>query len=144
MRVLMDTNVLVSTAIKPLGKPAQIFQRAATRFELLCSEYILEELAEVLVRPHLQKKYKDLLAPERRERFIALVRFLAVMVDAQTRLDMVSDEDDNKILAGAVDGRADFLVSGDPHLLKLRQYGGCKIVSPAQFLAILQAEEQTE
>jgi predicted nucleic acid-binding protein len=45
MRVLLDTNVLVSTAIKPEGKPAQILQRAATSFELVCSEYILDELA---------------------------------------------------------------------------------------------------
>ena len=45
MRVLLNTNVLVSTAIKPEGKPAQILQRAATSFELVCSEYILDELA---------------------------------------------------------------------------------------------------
>jgi putative PIN family toxin of toxin-antitoxin system len=144
MRVLLDTNVLVSTAIKPEGKPAQIFQRAATRFELVCSEYILEELADVMARPHIQKKYKALVAPERREQFIALVRFLAVMVEVQTTLDLVSDEADNQVLAGAVDGRTDFLVTGDPHLLALQQYEGCKIVSPDQFLAVLQKEEQTD
>jgi uncharacterized protein len=142
MRVLLDTNVLVSTAIKPEGKPAQIFQRAATSFELVCSEYILDELADVLVRAHIQKKYKDLVAPERREQFIARVRSLAVMVEVQTNLEVVSDKDDNRVLAGAVDGRTDFLVSGDPHLLALQHYEGCKIVSPDQFLEILQKETE--
>ncbi len=144
MRVLLDTNVLVSTVIKPEGKPAQIFQRAATGFELVCSEYILKELADVLIRPHIQKKYKNLVAPERRGQFITLVRSLAAMVEVQTTLDVVSDEDDNQVLAGAVDGRAEFLVTGDPHLLVLQQYRGCKIVNPAQFLAVLQKEEQTD
>jgi putative PIN family toxin of toxin-antitoxin system len=144
MRALLDTNVLVSTAIKPEGKPARIFQRAGDRFELVCSEYILAELADVLARPHIQKHYKDLVAPERREQFLTLVRSLAVMVVIQTRLDVVSDEADNQVLASAVDGQADFLVSGDPHLLSLLRYAGCKIVSPDQFLVILQKEEQTD
>jgi len=144
VRVLLDTNVLVSTAIKPDGKPAQIFARATIRFELICSEYILEELADVLVRPRIQKKYKDLVAPERREQFIALVRSLAVMVETQTLLDVVSDKADNPVLAGAVDGHADYLVSGDPHLLALQSYQGCQIVNPDHFLAVLHKEEQTD
>src|SRR6266542_3412319 len=108
MRVLLDTNVLVSTAIKPQGKPGQIFQRAVTSYELICSEYILEELADVLVRPHIQKKYQALVASDRREQFIGLVRSLAIIVEMQTALDVVSEAEDNQVLAGAVDGRADF------------------------------------
>ena len=75
---------------------------------------------------------------------IALVLFLALMVEVHTNLDVVSDADDNRVLAGAVDGRSDFLVTGDPHLLALQQYEGCKIVSPDKFLAVLQKEEQTD
>jgi len=77
------------------------------------NESIWEDLADVLARPRLQKKYTDLVAPERRERFIALVRALAVMVETQTRLDVVSDKADNQVLAGAVDG-ATFLSAGWP------------------------------
>jgi integrase len=57
MLVLLDTNVLVSTAIKPAGKPAQIFQPAGIRYELVCTEHVLDELADELGRPHLQKNY---------------------------------------------------------------------------------------
>jgi len=141
MRVLLDTNVLVSTAIKPAGKPAQIFQQADIRYALVCTEHVLDELADVLGRPHLQKNYSDLVAAGRREQFIAVVRSLADMVEPQTTLAAVSDPDDNHILAGAVEGRADFLVTGDPHLLKLRAYDRCKIVSPDQFLSVLRENQ---
>jgi putative PIN family toxin of toxin-antitoxin system len=143
MRVLLDTNVLVSTAIMPQGKPGQIFQRAASRFDLICSEYILEELADVLARPRIQKKYQSLVTSDRRAQFIALVRSLAIIVEVQVTLDVVSDADDNAVVAGAVDGRADFLVTGDPHLLALRQYEQCRIVNPDQFLAILREQERS-
>ncbi len=56
MRAVLDTNVLVSIAIMPAGKPGQIFQQAAVAFDLLCSEYILAELTDVLGRPHIQKR----------------------------------------------------------------------------------------
>ncbi len=141
MRVLLDTNVLVSTAIKPAGKPAQIFRRAGIHYELLCSEFILEELDDVLARAHIQNKFKDLVTPERREQFMALVRSLAETVELHTTLDVVSDADDNQVLAGAVDGHADFLVTGDPHLLALSQMRECKIVTPDQFLRVLEALE---
>ena len=141
MRTLLDTNVLVSTAIKPAGKPAQIFRQAAVRFELVCCESVLEELADVLGRAHIQKRYKDLVTPERREQFIAVVRSLAVIVEVHSTLDVVSDEDDNHVLACGVDGHADYLVSGDPHLTKLGEFEGIKIVTPDQFLEILQKEE---
>ena len=86
----------------------------------------------------------DLVAPQRREHFIALIRSLAEMVEAQTTLDLVSDAEDNPVLAVAVDSHADFLVTGDPHLLAVQDYEGCKIVSPAHFLAMLLEEEQTD
>jgi putative PIN family toxin of toxin-antitoxin system len=141
MRALLDANVLVSTALKPEAKPGQIFQRASTSFELICSEYILEELADVLARAHLQKKYKDLVAPERREQFAALVRSLATLSEVKTNLDVVSDAADNQVLAAAIDGRADFLVTGDPHLLSINPYAGCRIVTPDLFLGVLNQEK---
>ena len=144
MRALLDTNVLVSTAIKPAGKPALIFQLAGVRFDLLTCERVLAELAEVLGRPHIQRKYKNLVTAQRREQFLAVVQSLATLVEARTKLSVASDPADNEVLAGAVDGQADFLVTGDPHLLVVKQYAGCKIVTPDQFLAVLQAQEQAD
>jgi putative PIN family toxin of toxin-antitoxin system len=140
IRALLDTNVLVSAAIKPEGKPAQILRQAAAQFELLCTEYVLAELAEVLTRPHLQQKFKDLVAPARREQFVALVRSLAEVIDVETKLRVVSDTDDNAVLAGAVDGEADFLITGDPHLMKVGEFRRCRVVTPDEFLHILTDE----
>jgi putative PIN family toxin of toxin-antitoxin system len=137
IRALLDTNVLVSAAIKPQGKPAQILQLAAARYELLCTEFILNELADVLARPHLQKKYRDLVAPGRREQFAGLVRSLAEVIAVSSELRVVADADDNAVLAGALDGRADYLVSGDPHLLQHGVYRRCQIVTPDAFLQVL-------
>jgi putative PIN family toxin of toxin-antitoxin system len=141
IRALLDTNVLVSAAIKPDGKPSQILQQAGARFELLCTEYILAELEDVLARPHIQKKYRELVSPERREQFLALLRGLADLVEVQTELSVVPDREDNVVLAGAVDGAADYLVTGDPHLLEVKEQLGCQVITPDTFLQLLTDEK---
>lgn len=65
IRAVLDTNILVSAAIKTEGKPAQVLRQSPARFELLTSEYILEELAEALGRPHIQNKYPHQVTPDR-------------------------------------------------------------------------------
>jgi len=74
---------------------------------------------------------------ERREQYVTVLRSLATLIDAQTSLEAVSDAADNPVLAAAVDGQADFLVTGDPHLLALKEYAGCQVVTPNLFLQLL-------
>jgi predicted nucleic acid-binding protein len=63
---------------------------------------------------------------------------LAELVAGAAQVSGVSkDPDDDKYLAAAVEGRAAFLVTGDPHLLAIRQYAGVRIVSPRAFLDFL-------
>ena len=144
MRAALDTNTLVSAVIKPEGKPAQIYQLVALAFELVCSEFILRELADVLQRPRIQKRYTTLVTPPRQAQFLANVRSLAMVVDVHTLLQVVKDADDNRVLAGAVDGHADYLVTGDDHLLALKEFEGIKIVTPNEFLKVLHAQAQEE
>ncbi len=69
------------------------------------------------------------------------------MITLKTAVSGVSqDPDDDKFLACAVDGQADYLVSGDPHLLRLQEYQDTKIVQPSVFLEILhqQMEHQQD
>ncbi len=56
-------------------------------------------------------------------------------------VNVLGDQEDDVVLACARDGQADYLVSGDPHLTKLGEFAGIKIVTPDRFLAILQKEE---
>ncbi len=65
------------------------------------------------------------------------VRETARMVEVKTELSVVKDAKDNPILACAVDRNADYLVTGDPHLLQLRVYEEIQIVTPDEFLKIL-------
>ncbi len=134
---VLDTNILVSAAIKEGGKPYQIVALASEKFGWLTSEFILAEVSNVIARPHIRKKYSDRMTPERRQQFLAAVRAAARMIEVKTELSVVADAGDNPILACAVDGKADYLVTGDPHLLRLRTYNAIQIVTADEFLRIL-------
>jgi putative PIN family toxin of toxin-antitoxin system len=138
MRAVLDTNVLVSGAIKHQGKPAQILRQTPDKFVLVCSEFILQELADVLGRAHIQRKYPDKVTLAQRELFVSAIRILSAMVDPQTELGKSTrDPKDDPVLACAVDGQADYLVTGDPHLLELEEFRRIKIVTPGEFLQVL-------
>ena len=141
IRAVLDANVLVSAAIKREGKPNQIISRAVSEFTWLTSEFVLAETAEVLPRRHIQMKYGKWVTPAHQAAFLATARAMAEMVNVQTRLTAVpKDVDDNPVLACAVDGRADYLVTGDPDLLALKVFAAIKIVTPDQFLKVLDVE----
>ncbi len=133
--IVLDANVFVSALIKPQGKPAQILSHT-TEFELVSSEEILEEARDALHRRHIQRKYD--LNEEMITGFINRHRNGARMVIVQNIENLIpQDPPDNIVLACAVEGKADYLVSGNLHLLDLKQHRGVKIVTPAQFLEII-------
>jgi putative PIN family toxin of toxin-antitoxin system len=142
IRAVLDTNVLVSAAIKKEGKPDRILRQAVARFEWLTSEFILAEITEVLTRRHLQRGYPRQLTAENRALYLAMIRSTAQIVEVGEEIpSVVNDPEDNPVLACAVCGQADYLVTGDPHLLKLGTYEGVKMITPAQFLKILEEYE---
>ncbi len=134
---VLDTNVLVSAAIKAGGIPAQIIADAEEYFIWLTSEYILQETADVLARKHIQSRYRQRVTQARRNEFFTEVRRAAVIVKVKTTLAVSSDVKDDPVLASAVDGSANYLVTGDQDLLELGTYQEVQIVTPAEFLEIL-------
>lgn len=138
MRAMLDTNISVSAAIKVEGKPAQIIRRATSEFDWLTSDYIVAEVERALARPHIQKRYPKLVTAALRQEFIALMQEQAEIVETRRAIDPTSrDIKDDPILASAADGHADYIVTGDRDLLVLGEYEGVKIVTPEQFLQIL-------
>ena len=138
MKAVLDTNVLVSALIVPQGKPARILDAAADlKFQLVISTHILDELREVLRRRHIQKRFHP--SAEAIETYVEerLVRLGTVITPQQIENTIPNDPPDNLVLACAVEGGADFLVSGNDHLLGLREHRGVQIVTPARFLEIL-------
>lgn len=144
LRVVCDTNVIVSGLTNGSGNPHAILQ-AWRRGEivLLVSEEIVEEVVEVLGRPFFREKHgmghRDVAEAK------VLLETDALMLSPELELSMLEDDpDDNQILACALEGKAEFLVTGDHHLLKLRRVQETRIVTPREFLAILDARPRQE
>lgn len=115
MRVVLDTNVLISALAFPGSKPDEILARIRRgEARLVISPFLLEETQRVLVR-------KFGLAPAAAAGIIRALTDLAEVVDPTERLHLVTaKDDDNRILECAVTGEADFVVTGDrAHLLPL-------------------------
>lgn len=135
MRVIVDTDILLSALINPHGLPAQLIDTwRGARFELVTSRDQLLELGEVARRPHLSKY----IVPARVGRFINDLRGLAEVVSRLPQVDRSQDPGDNFLLAMAEASGADYLATGDKRdILVLEAHGRTRIVTTRQLLAVL-------
>lgn len=136
LRVVLDTNVIISGLISPKGPPAGILKALKSgQFILVTSQAINEEVLEVMDRPRLRDKYG--LA----DHMFDIAFILWEQAEVITKLPAVKaskDPGDDKFLAAALGGLAHYLVTGDiKDLRSLGEYKGTRIVSPDQFLTIL-------
>ena len=142
MRVVFDANIYVSALLAQQGNPAQLFASwEQDKFELAISPPILEEIDRVIHYPRIRKKYK--LPEEGVLAFLQGISSAAFVVEPTTELSVIErDPSDNRILECALAGNANFIVTGDNHLLALREFQGIFILTPASFLALLMLDEQ--
>ena len=138
IRAVIDTNTLVSGLISPQGVPAQIIGHwQAGNFLLITSPTLLAELRRVLEYPRVAARL-GWSEPER-ARFLNSLTTLALVTPGSLQLPGVTrDPHDDAVVVCAVEGRAAFLVSGDQDLLVLRQYQGVRMVTPREFLSLLE------
>jgi len=139
VRIVIDTNVLISAALSHSGNPAQIISLWEEKvFEVLISKPILAEYHRVFHYPHLP------FPPEKITNSLHDIEHTAVLVEQVEELAIVSaDSYDDKFLACAIAGHASYIVSGDEHLLALKEYKGIPILSPALFMAAVSEEVST-
>ena len=130
MRCVVDTNIIVSAVILPRSVPRQVVSRVLYADLLLASEPTLDELRDVLFRP----KFDPYVSREERARFLAQLAGVAEIISIIRIIHDSPDPTDNKFLELALDGRADVLVTGDKHLLKMSPWRGIRIVRPAEYL----------
>ncbi len=143
LKIVLDTNVLVSALINPHGKPAQILNYVfENKIRLFTSPSIIEELERVLSYPRLMKRH-GLEKEELKEFTFDLLSIMSLVEEEETIEVIMEDPSDNKYLSCAFNTKADFIVSGDVHLLNLKEYGGIPIITPAQLLEIMEKEERT-
>lgn len=128
MKVVFDTNILVSAIVFPGGRAeAALLRIIEERDELLLSKPILDELLGVLAR----KFSRD---GEELARVAVLLSEAALTVKPRRRLRIVKDDPDNRVLECAVAGRADAIVTGDSVLLKLGEFRGVRVISLREYL----------
>lgn len=128
MRLVVDTNVFVSAALKEASWPGNTVRWIAKFDGLLKSAVTEREVLEVLRRPRIAQKLPSSFLENIEQLFVA-----AELVTITEAVTGCRDPDDDKFLALAVNGRADVIVSGDDDLLALDTVRGIPIISPAAF-----------
>jgi uncharacterized protein len=136
MRVVLDTNVILSGILFG-GKPRQILSAVvAGTLKMIISEAIVSELKGVLQRP------KFGLTSQIVESIVAELSSVAEWVVPKNHVEIIkNDVSDNDVLDCALEGKADYIVSGDEHLLKLERCGKISIVNPDSFLRLLESKQ---
>jgi hypothetical protein len=137
LRVVLDTNVIISDTITDHGVPFQILKKwEQGHFVLIVSEPILQEVDRVFHYPHIKEKRH--LTKRDISSVLQTLRRYGINTPAEIIIEAVSqDPADNKFIVAAVEGEADYIVSGDRHLRSLESYRGIKIVSPSEFVEVL-------
>ena len=128
MRVVFDTNILVSALVFPGGRGDAALRRIiAGTDQLVMSRAILDELLDVLSR----KFARD---AEELAHVAVFISELAMVVAARRRLRVVQDDPDNRILECAIAGRAEAIVTGDKALLALKNFRNIPVLTLRTYL----------
>ena len=137
MRCVVDTNVVVSASVFTFSVPRQAVENVLRNSILLFSDFTMDELKNVLVR----SKFDRYVSREERALFLAQLNARAELVPTIRLVRECRDPKDDKVLAVAVAGRADYLVRGDKDLRVLERVGSVPIVTPAAFLASVKHQQ---
>lgn len=131
-RVVIDTNVLLSGLLFPASVPGQAVRKAVREGTLLVPEATLGELESVLFR----QKFNPYLTVEERREFFEALGQTAQYVQVIYRVHVCRDPKDDKFVELAVNGRADFIVTGDKDLLCLSSFQSVLVITPGAYLEL--------
>ena len=131
-RVVIDTNVFVS-GLNFAGKPGEVLELFVKGdIDVIISPFILSEVERIL-RERFEWSEGNI------HRILNRIKRQTILVHPKLKVTIIKwKDDDNRILECAIEGRAQYLISGDKkHLLPLKEYQMTKILSPAEFLRVL-------
>ena len=135
-KIVLDTNVVISAAISLDGHPAKIFELLIREeVENFTTSEIANEIKAVFYRPRIRKILSLVEIDFMITAFVNSSTFIKTLVEIKV---VKEDLDDNKFLECAVTANANYIISGDQHLLNIKEFQGIKIVSPAQFIKLYQ------
>ena len=134
MRAVIDTGVFVSALIRPQGKTGAVLQALKDkRFTMIYSTDILVEIIDVLGRDKFRSKYH--ISPDDIAALIDLIRLRGELVIPSQKLTVCRDPKDDIFLEAALEGKAEYIVSGDFDLLDMKSFENIPILRVAEFLA---------
>ncbi len=130
-KVVLDTNIFISSIFWK-GNPHKVVELALDkRIQVFISIEILNELEGVLKEKFSQEQ-------EFIDEQITLILEYAQVINPENKVEIVKeDPDDNKIIECAMTAKAEYIITGDPHLTKLKEALGIKILKPAKFLELI-------
>ena len=132
-RVVLDTNILISAALRPAGPPRAVLEEVRSENGvLLFSEETFDELRNSILRPKFDR-YVD---RKGREVYLAQLQAVSEWISITGAAMGCRDPDDDKLLETAVPGEANCLITGDGDLLAMSPFGGIPILSPSAFAAL--------
>lgn len=136
MKIVLDTNVLVSALIKE-GKPRTlVFEIIRRKHKITISREVLDEFAEVAAEPEMRKYVSE----QDISRFLRDIGSVSEIVGIKSKFRVIKEDPaDDIILRTCYDGKARYIVSGDKHLLKLKRFRRTKIVTVDEMLKFLRA-----
>jgi uncharacterized protein len=134
VRYVFDTNVIVSAILFENSKPAQALRHALANGAILLSLDLLEELNEVLGR----KKFNRYVTSEEREEFLEAFVERAVLIEITENVQECRDPKDNKVLELALNGEAQYIISGDRDLLILHPFYDVMVITAEAFLKTIE------
>ena len=137
LKLVLDANIFVSAVLTPHSDLAKIFELIREdKIKLVLSEDILSEIRAVLLYPKIRKRH----GRTRKEIEEFLEKAFQASILAQGRIDcdeIREDPADDKYLSGALEAKADFIISGDHHLKDLKVFHGVRILDPSALLALV-------
>jgi uncharacterized protein len=130
-KIVLDTNIIISTLIAKHGDPAGIFKKMISgELKNYTSKEIIEEIIDVLNREEITKRTL------KKDRQYILEQYLiySIPVEPRKKFDVIEDKKDNKFIDTAKEANAKYIISGDKLVLKIKEFQGIKIIRAKEYL----------
>ncbi len=132
IRIVLDSNVILSAALFKGSTPRQALDKASITGQILMSNEILEELQDIFNRPKFDKYSSKQLRNEFLNDFLAIVENVQIV----QKIAACRDRKDDKFLELAVNGKANYIITGDQDLLVLNLFQDIVIISVSDYLSL--------
>jgi putative PIN family toxin of toxin-antitoxin system len=133
MRALIDTNIFIRAVIKPTGTVGPVLERLRNgEFAAIYTEPILDELLAKLALPRIREKYR--IGDDDVDRLLGLLALRGEIVNPSRSVRACRDPEDDMFIEAALEGNAEWVVTGDGDLLTFEKFEGVRFVTPRTFL----------